>query len=171
MIKCQAHCQDQVKSDAKPHAIYAPRSVPLPLREKVKEELAWMESLRVISKVDEPTTWCASMVVVPKKGGESVHICVDLEHLNDSVLREVHPIPKVDEMLAQLAGAKVFSILDANSGFWQIPLEEESPHYTTFISPFGRYMFNIINFLLVSHVPQNSSKEDLGRVGGCCLPH
>ena len=35
-----------------------------------------------------------------------------------NVLREVHPIPKVDETLAQLSGATLFSKLDANSGFW-----------------------------------------------------
>ena len=42
------------------------------------------------------------------------------------MLREVHPMPKVDTTLAQLSGATVFSKLDANSGFWQIPLADES---------------------------------------------
>ena len=70
----------------------------------------------MISKVDEPTEWCAGMVVVPKKDGK-VRICVDLKPLNESMLREVHPMPKVDETLAQLTGAKIFSKLDANSGF------------------------------------------------------
>ena len=79
-----------------------------------------MEKAGVISKVSEPTPWCAGMVVVPKKTGK-VRICVDLKPLNKRVLREVHPLPKVDETLAQLSGAKIFSKLDANSGFWQIP--------------------------------------------------
>jgi len=95
-----------------------------------------MEALGVISKVDEPTPWCAGMVVVPKKEG-AIHICVDLKPLNENVLREVHPLPKVDETLAQLAGAKVFSKLDANSGFWQIPLAKKSRLLTMFITPFG----------------------------------
>ena len=76
-----------------------------------------MEAVGVISKVDQPTPWCAGMVVVPKKSG-AVRICVDLKPLNESVLREVHPIPKVDDMLGKLAGATVFSKLDANCGFW-----------------------------------------------------
>ena len=58
-----------------------------------------MEAMGVISKVDEPTDWCAGMVVVPKKSG-SVRICVDLKPLNESVLRETHLLPKVDETLA-----------------------------------------------------------------------
>ena len=79
----------------------------------------------MISKVDEAISWCAGMVVVPKKFG-SVRICVDLKPLNSNILREVHPHPKVDEVLARLSGAKVFSKLDANSGFWQIPLAKPS---------------------------------------------
>ena len=63
----------------------------------------------------------------------------------DSVMRETHPIPKVDDTLAQLSGAPLFTKLDANSGFWQIPLSEESGLLTTFITPFGKYAFNPIS--------------------------
>lgn len=58
-----------------------------------------MESVGVISPVDTPTPWCAGMVMVPKKSG-NIHVCVDLKPLNESVLREVHSLPKVDETLA-----------------------------------------------------------------------
>ena len=132
----------KLKPGAKPHALFSPRNVPLPLCNKVKEELNKMESIGVISKVDEPTPWCAGMVVVPKKNG-SIRICVDLKPLNESVLREVHPLPKVDETLT---GAKVFSKLDANCGFWQIPLAHKSRLLTTFITPHGRYCFNKLPF-------------------------
>ena len=60
----------------------------MPLSSKVKQELDRMESMNVISKVQEPTPWCADMVVVPKKTG-SIKICVDLKPLNKSVQREV----------------------------------------------------------------------------------
>ena len=56
----------KLKPDAKP---YAPRHVALPLRPQVEQELTRMESMGVITKVDEPTPWCAGMVVVPKKSG------------------------------------------------------------------------------------------------------
>jgi len=85
------------------------------------------------------------MVVIPKANG-SVHICVDLKALNDSVLMEIHLLPKVDEALAQLAGATCSTKLDVNSGFWQIPLATESHHLTTFLTPFGRYRFNKLPF-------------------------
>ena len=119
--------------------------VPLPLRPKVTEELDRMEREGVISRVHEPTPWCGGMVVVPKKLG-NIHICVDLKLLNESVLREMHPLPKVDDTLAHLAGARVFSNLDANSGFWQIPLSQSSHPLTTFTTPTGHYCFNKLPF-------------------------
>jgi hypothetical protein len=48
----------------------------------------------------------------------------------------------VDESLAKLSGSKIFTKLDANSGFYQIPLDEPSKLLTTFVTPFGRYCFN-----------------------------
>ena len=112
------------------------------MRAKVQAELQQMENLGVIWPVEEPTPWCAAMVIIPKDSG-MVRICVDLKPLNETVLREVHPMPKVDTTLAQLSGATVFSKLDANSGFWQIPLAEESRLLTTL---FGRFCFNKLPF-------------------------
>ena len=111
----------------------------------MKQELERMEQMGVVSEVTEPSEWCAGMVVVPKRSGD-VRICVDLNPLNESILSEPHPIPKVDETLAFLSGAVYFSKLDANSGFWQIPLSESSRPLTTFITPFGRYKFNKLPF-------------------------
>ena len=87
--------------DAKPYVLYTARNVPIPLRGRVKKELEYMEKLGVISKVDQPTLWCAGMAVVPKKSGD-VCICVDLKPLNETVHRKTHPLPDVDEILAPL---------------------------------------------------------------------
>ena len=135
----------KLKPDAKPHAISTPKSVPAPLLAKMKEELARMEQMETISKVDEPTEWCARKVVVPNANGK-VRICVDLTKLNKSILREYHPLPSVNHTLSQLAEATIFSKLDANSGFWPIGFSPESARLTIFITPFGRYCFNCLPF-------------------------
>ena len=108
-----------------------------------------MQRLGVIEPVETPTEWCVGMVVVPKTNGR-VRICVDLTKLNENVYHERHPLPAVDQTLAQIAGAQVFSKLYANSGFWQIPLCSESALLTTFITPFGRYHFNRLPFAITS---------------------
>ena len=110
------------------------------------------------------------LVVAPKKGG-AIRICVDYQPLNRYVCREVYPLPKVDETLAQLAGAKIFSKLDANSGFWQIPLTERSKLLTTFITPFGRYYFHKLPFGICSapeHFQKRMSKILAGLEGVLC---
>ena len=145
-----------LKPDAKPYSLYTPRHVPLPLRQKVQEELNRMETIGVISKVDKPTPWCAGMVVVLKKGGD-IRICVDLKPLNESVLREVHPLPKVDETLAQISGATVFTKLDANSGFCKSHWPK-SPGY----SPPSSLLSGVIVLIkchLESPVHQNISRR------------
>ena len=160
-----------LKPGATPYSLYTPRNVALPLRPKVQEELNRMEALGVISKVEEATPWCAGMVVVPKKEG-ALRICVDLKPLNENVLREIHPLPKVDDTLAQLSSAKVFSKLDANSGFWQIPLAKKSRLLTTFITPYGRYCFNKLPFGITSapeHFQKRMSKILYGLNGVLCL--
>ena len=58
-----------------------------------------MESLGVIPHVTEPTPWCLVMVVVPK-ASEAVRICVDMKSLHKRLLRQVHPMSKVDTTLA-----------------------------------------------------------------------
>ena len=126
-----------------------------------------MEELGVIAKVEAPTEWCAGMVVVPKSNGK-VRICVDLTQLNQSVRRERHLLPAVDQTLAQLAGARIFSKLDANSGFWQIPLAAESALLTTFITPFGRFYFHRLPFGISSSPEhfQRRMSETLSGLGG-----
>ena len=129
-----------LQENARPYALSTPRRIAIPLLPKVKAELERMEEMGAVRRVSEPTNyWCAGMVVVLKP---EVYICVDLTRLNESVCREHHPLPAVEQTLAQLAGARVFTKLYANSGFWQIPLAQESAPLTTFITPFGRFCFN-----------------------------
>ena len=109
---------DRLKPDATPYALFTPQHILLPLRPNVEQELARMESRGV------PNQHTNLLVC---RHGHSVCICVDLK----SERLEVHPLLTVDETLAWLTGARMFSKLDANSDFWQIPLAERTvpPHH------------------------------------------
>ena len=135
----------KLKDDATPFALTVPRKVPMPLYAETKDEIDRMLKSGVISPVDSPTDGCAPMVVTPKPNGK-VRVCVDLTKLNEYVQRENHPLPSMDVTLGKLAGAKYFTKLDANSGFWQIKLTEGSKPLTTFITPWGRYCFNVLPY-------------------------
>ncbi|XP_067950480.1 uncharacterized protein [Watersipora subatra] len=134
-----------LKEDTRPMCIYTARFVPQPLLPKVKDKLQKMVKMGVISPVKEATEWCSGMVPVPKPDG-SVRICVDLSHLNQSVRREIYQTACVEDSLAKLGQSKVFSHLDANSGYHQINLTKHSRLLTTFLTPSGRYAFNRLPF-------------------------
>ena len=135
-----------LRDDVEPVCLYAPRKVPHPLLPSVISEIDSMVERGVISPVTIPTKWCAGMVCVPKSSG-AVRICVDLTGLNKAVQRETHPMASVDDSLSKLKDSKIFSKLDANSGFWQLPLDDESKLLTTFICPErGRFAFNRLPF-------------------------
>ena len=131
----------KLKELPEPFALNVPRKVPFPLLDKTKQEIDRMLQSGVISKVIQPTPWCAPMVVTPKENGD-VRICVDLTKLNKSILREAYPLPSVDFTLGKLSRSKIFSKIDANSAFWQRKLSESSRLLTTFITPWGRFCFN-----------------------------
>lgn len=130
----------QIKDNAKPHAVITPRNISIPLRPKVGATLQTLCKMQIIEPVTHATEWCAPMVPVITNG--KVRITIDYTELNKAVIREYHPLPTVEECLAQLAGAKVFSKIDAFKGYFQVKLRESCKDLTTFITPFGRYRCN-----------------------------
>ena len=93
----------QLKDGAVLFALTTPRRVAIPLMESVRAELENMEKLGVISRIETPMDWCARMVIVPKSN-KRVRICINLTKLNENVRRERHPLPVVEQMLAQVTG-------------------------------------------------------------------
>ncbi|UYV75790.1 hypothetical protein LAZ67_13001367 [Cordylochernes scorpioides] len=157
----------ELNDQAQPYAIHTPRRILFPLMNKTKQKLKEMDQQGVIEKVDNATDWFSPMVIEPKKNNE-IRICVDLTKLNEKIKRERDQMPILEETLSQLSNGKVFSKLDANSGFWQIPLDDKSKDFTTFLTPFGRYRFCRLPFGITS-APEHFQKrmsEVLGDIEG-----
>ena len=112
--------------------VHPPRKIPFIQRDKR------MEQLGVIRKADGPTEWVSSLVVVQKPNGR-VRVCLDPRDLNKAIQREQYPMTTVEEIAVEMREAKVFSALDATSGFWHIQLDESSTQLLMFNTPFGRY--------------------------------
>lgn len=116
-----------------------PRRVPILLLAPLKAELIRMEQMGVIRAVDQPTDWCDPIVTVQKPNGK-LRVCIDLTQLNKGTKSEYYELISVDETLAQLGNnCKIMVKLDTNSGYWQMPLDEEPQLLCTFTTPFGRY--------------------------------
>jgi plasmid maintenance system killer protein len=145
-LGCITKVQHSIKTNPNYRpVIHPPRRVPAALRKKVRQELDRMEKLGVIKRIHTPTKWVNSMVVAIKPNGK-LRICLDPRDLNQAILREHYPMPTIEDVLTRIPKAKVFSVLDATSGYWQIELDEESTELCTFNTPFGRYAFKRLPF-------------------------
>ena len=71
---------------------------------------------------------------------------MDPQRLNQALKGEYYQILTVEDISSRMSGARYYSKLDASSGFYQIPLSEESSKLCTFATPFGRWRFNRMPF-------------------------
>ena len=83
-----------------------------------------LESRGMIKEVTTPTDWISSMLTVKIPG--KLRKCIDPRDLKKAIKRLLCIMPTLEDILPNLANAKVFSVLDAKEGFWQIKLEESS---------------------------------------------
>ena len=134
----------QIKPNSVP-VVNQPRRLPVSLRSIVKVELDSMVDQQILAPVITPTPWVSSMVVAQKKDGR-VRICLDPQHLNKVIMRSHYPLPTIEEVTTRLSNAKVFSVLDAKTGFWQVKLTEATSYLTTFNTPFGRHRWKRMPF-------------------------
>lgn len=111
--------------------VHPPRRVPLALHARLKQKLDDMEKSGVIKKTDKPTEWVNSLVVVEKRDG-SLRLCLDLK--DSAIMREHRMLSTSQDVVNQLAGKKLFTVLDQKDSYWQIPLTERSSELCTHLS-------------------------------------
>ena len=120
-----------------------PRRIPIQMREEVDKILEDMSSQGVIEESQSP--WVSPAVMVKKKDG-SIRFCVDYRKLNEVTIKDSYPLPRIDDILDQLAGNSWFSTLDLKSGYWQIKIRPEDKEKTAFSIGKGLWQFTIMPF-------------------------
>ena len=89
--------------------------------------------------------WLANVVVVPKKRGKW-RVCVDYMDLNDACPKDSFPLPRIDQIANASAWHGMLSILDAFSGYHQIPMYPPDAEKTSFITPYRLFCYNVMPF-------------------------
>ena len=84
--------------------------------------------------------WASPVVFAPKADG-TLRFCVDYRRLNFATVKDSYPIPRMDECIDSLGDASIFSTLDCNAGYWQIPVRLRDRDKTTFTCHAGTYRY------------------------------
>jgi len=131
-------------------------AVPIMLKQRRQ---AQMEDTVVDSNVDKMLgagvieagngAWGFPVVLVKKRDGE-VRFCIDYRALNKVTKKDVLPLPRIDETLEALGGARLFTTLDLRSGYWQIGMAPGDRDKTAFTTKRGLYRFKRMPFGLMN---------------------
>ena len=115
--------------------------------EEVERQVAELLKLGLIEPSSSP--YGAPVLFVGKKDG-SLRMCIDYRALNKITVKNKYPLPRIDQLMDSLAGAKVFTSLDLQSGYHQIRISPEDVSKTAFRTPFGHYQFKVLSFGLTN---------------------
>jgi hypothetical protein len=93
--------------------------------------------------------WGCSTLFVEKKDKE-LRLCVDYRPLNALTIKNKYPLPHIDILFDQLAGAQVFSKIDLRSGYHQIKIHAEDIPKTAFTTRYGLFEYLVMSFGLTN---------------------
>ncbi|UYV79055.1 K02A2.6-like, partial [Cordylochernes scorpioides] len=128
--------------DAKPIK-HKPYRVSAKERDIIKEQIDEMLTEGIIRPSSSP--WSFPVILVKKRDGK-YRFCVDYRKLNNVTVKDVYPIPRIDEVMDTLQGSTHFSAIDLRSGYWQVEVEERDKEKKAFTTAHGLYEFNVMPF-------------------------
>jgi transposase InsO family protein len=92
----------------------------------------------------------AAPILFVKKPNGSLRLCIDFRVLNTLTRKDRYPLPLIDETLARISNAKVFTKLDIRQAFHRIRMDPASEEYTTFRTRYGAYKCKVLPFGLTN---------------------
>ena len=144
----QSNVIEEIKLEVDPNAtpvFCKARTVPVRLKEAVKTELNRLVEAGKITKVYS-SNWSSPIVSV-LKSDNTVRICTDFSNTVNKYLQPVQsPLVSIDDVIAQVGDARVFSAIDCKNAFLQLKLDDASKEYCTFNCSDGLYRFNYLPY-------------------------
>lgn len=128
-----------LKENAKP-IFYKPYTMPYSLRDRTEKEINRLVSLGILYPVRH-SNWATPIIPVEKPNNE-IRICSDCKvTINKYLAKDHYPMPQIEDILANLAGSKIFCVLDLKEAFQQIEVSESSQEYLTINTHLGLFRY------------------------------
>ena len=115
--------------------------------EELKKQLQELQEKGYIRPSSSP--WGSPVLFLKKKDG-SLRMCIDYRSLNEATIKNMYPLPRIDDLFDQLKDAKYFSKIDLKSGYYQLKIRLSDLPKTAFVTRYGQYEFTIMPFGLTN---------------------
>ena len=146
-LGCSNLVQHRIHTGNHPPVHQAPYPSAYKQRHLIQGQVGEMLSDDVVEPSTSP--WAAPVVLVRKPDG-TWRFCVDYRKLNSLTTKDVYPLPRIEDALSRLDGSNYFTILDMQSGYWQVEMSPEDRHKTAFVTADGLYQFKVMPFGLTN---------------------
>ena len=112
-----------------------------PVAPKYREKLSDLIKGLLAAKIVQPSTspWASPIVVIIKKNGVDIRLCIDYRRVNQLTRLMVYPMPLISDLLEDLDKALWYCSLDMASGFWVVEMTERAKLISAFVTPFGLF--------------------------------
>ncbi|GFY74446.1 hypothetical protein TNIN_390591 [Trichonephila inaurata madagascariensis] len=133
----------KVTADSSPKRLQ-PYRVPIALQKEVERQVNELLDMDLIEHSD--SDWAHPVVCVAKRDG-SIRLCIDFRLLNSFTIPDAYPMKHATDLIYEIGKAHFISVLDlTKKGYWQIPMEENSKHFTAFVTHSGHYQWKVLPF-------------------------
>uniref|UniRef100_A0AAV1UZW5 Reverse transcriptase domain-containing protein n=1 Tax=Peronospora matthiolae TaxID=2874970 RepID=A0AAV1UZW5_9STRA len=112
-----------------------------PVAPKYREKLSDLIKGLLPAKIVQPSTSpsASPIVVIIKKNGVDIRLCIDYRRVNQLTRLMVYPMPLISDLLEDLDKALWYCSLDMASGFWVVEITERAKLISAFVTPFGLF--------------------------------
>ncbi|UYV71535.1 hypothetical protein LAZ67_8003617 [Cordylochernes scorpioides] len=160
----------KIPTNSKKIITIRPYRVPICDQQEIRNQIQQMLENGIIEQSFSPFS---SPVTLVTKRDKTKRFCIDYRKVNELISSDVHPLPRIEDILDRLAQAKYFSTADISSAYWQVPIHPDSRPLLAFATFEGLYQPTRLPFGLKTspQIYERAISQVLQRHGLDCVAH
>ncbi|XP_077275167.1 uncharacterized protein LOC143904389 [Temnothorax americanus] len=142
-IGCTKKAEMKIKLHDTTPVHYRPYRMSQAERAQIQRMIDDLREAEIIEESDSP--FASHVILVRKKNGD-VRMCIDYRGVNKQTVKRPFSMARIDDQVDRVQGMRYFTTLDLSSGYYQVPMSDDSKHITAFSTTDGHYHFKRMPF-------------------------